>query len=59
MTEIYFTSQAHKNFFDLHPPASFDVWRAVARESFLDNPEMLAIRLYGHTKNSIQYQTNV
>ena len=50
MTEIYFTPQAHKNFFDLHPPSSLDVWRAVGREAYLDNPEQLAIRLYGHTK---------
>ena len=50
MTEIYFTPQSHKNFFDLHLPTSFDVWRAVGRETYLDNPEQLAIRLYGHTK---------
>ena len=49
-TRLYFTSQAHKNFFDLHPPSSLDVWRAVSREAYLDNPEQLATRLYGHTK---------
>ena len=49
-SEIYFTPQAHKSFFDLHPPSSLDVWRAVGREAYLDNPEQLAIRLYGHTK---------